>query len=352
MSESARVQRWRDAKRQKGLKPCTLWLTADEESLLKDLAAKRRCSPTEIMQQALAYFHTGKPPVTAIVTDIEQLREMIQAEIATLQTASVLATAIATVTDIEQLRALIQDELAASAVVTATVTAMVTATLPALVRAIVEELALETLGLSATATYNSYETDIEDSEETHEALYDDDTDTNINVSDTETHRQTSEEPHVDITDTNSNVIDTEMPTAAPTRPASKRPVTPVPASAQNGITAQPQARRKGGRPTTIRPRIMDLLRAHPEGLTAVEIKVHLGIDKNIGDTLSGMVRNRLLTKQGSGAQVRYRVPGVPPAPLAPPAAPAPARRKRQTPPAAIPTAPIPPRRAARTAPRP
>jgi len=326
MSESARVQRWRDAKRQKGLKPCTIWLTTDEESLLKDLAAKRRRSPTEIMQQALAYFHTGKPPVTATVTDIEQLREMIQAEIATLQTASVLATATATITDTEQLRTLIQDELAASALVTATVTAMVTATLPALVRAIVEELALETLGLPATATYNSYETDIEDSEETHKALYDDDTDTNRNVSETETHRQTPEEPHVDITDTNSNVTDTETPTAAPTRPASKRPVTPVPASAQNGITAQPHARRKGGRPTTIRPRIMDLLRAHPEGLTAVEIKVHLGIDKNIGDTLSGMVRNQLLTKQGSGAQVRYRVPGVPPAPLAPPAAPAPTRR--------------------------
>jgi len=186
MSESARVQRWRDAKRQKGLKPCTLWLTADEESLLKDLAAKRRCSPTEIMQQALAYFHTGNPPVTATLTDIEQLREMIQAEIATLQTASVLATAIATVTDIEQLRALIQDELAASALVTATVTAMVTATLPALVRAIVEDLALEAFGMSVTATDNSYDTDIEDSEETYEALYDDDTDMNSNVADTET----------------------------------------------------------------------------------------------------------------------------------------------------------------------
>ena len=106
--------------------------------------------------------------------------------------------------------------------------------------------------------------------------------------------------------------------------------TPAAAQAQNGIAAQPAAPRKGGRPTTVRPRVMDLLRAHPEGLTAVEIKVHLGIDKNIGDTLSGMVRGQLLTKQGSGAQVRYRVPGVPPAPLAPPVAPAPARRTTRT----------------------
>src|SRR6266851_1722539 len=249
MSESARVQRWRDAKRQKGLKSCTLWLTADEESLLKDLAAKRRCSPTEIMQQALAYFHTGKPPVTATVTDIEQLREMIQAEIATLQTASVLATATATVTDTEQLRALIQDELAASALVTATLTAMVTATLPALVRAIVEELALETLGLLDTATYNSYETDIEDSEETHEALYDDDTDTNRNVSEAETHRQTPEEPHANITDINSNVADTETSAAAPARPA--------PAPAQNGPTAQVPAPRRRGRTSTLRQPILN-----------------------------------------------------------------------------------------------
>jgi len=51
---------------------------------------------------------------------------------------------------------------------------------------------------------------------------------------------------------------------------------------------------------------MDLVRAHPDGLTAVQIKVHLDVDNNIGDILQGMVRNHLLAKQGSGAQVRYR----------------------------------------------
>ncbi len=56
----------------------------------------------------------------------------------------------------------------------------------------------------------------------------------------------------------------------------------------------------------MRQPIVDLLHTHPEGLTAVQIKVHLNVHKNIGDTLAGMVRNHLLTKQGSGAQVRYQ----------------------------------------------
>ena len=106
----------------------------------------------------------------------------------------------------------------------------------------------------------------------------------------------------------------------------------APAHAQNGTTgvhedgSQPQARRKGGRPTTVRPRILELLHANPGGLSALQIKVTLGVEKPIGDTLAGMVRNQLLEKDGTGAQVRYRVASAPPAPPAPPAAPAPARR--------------------------
>jgi hypothetical protein len=91
--------------------------------------------------------------------------------------------------------------------------------------------------------------------------------------------------------------------------------------------AQAQARRKGGRPTTVRPRILELLHAHPEGLSALQIKVTLGVEKPIGDTLAGMVRNQLLEKEGTGAQVKYFALGAPPAPpAASPAAPVPARR--------------------------
>jgi hypothetical protein len=55
----------------------------------------------------------------------------------------------------------------------------------------------------------------------------------------------------------------------------------------------------------MRQRILELLGEHPEGLTAVQIKVYLGVDKNIGDTLTGMVRQQRLKKQGSGNAVHY-----------------------------------------------
>ena len=38
MPEPSRVQRWRDDKRQRGLKAVTIWLTGEEELRLKDLA--------------------------------------------------------------------------------------------------------------------------------------------------------------------------------------------------------------------------------------------------------------------------------------------------------------------------
>ena len=45
MAETNRVQRWREGKRQEGLKAVTVWLTTEEELRLKDLALQRQCSP-------------------------------------------------------------------------------------------------------------------------------------------------------------------------------------------------------------------------------------------------------------------------------------------------------------------
>jgi len=56
----------------------------------------------------------------------------------------------------------------------------------------------------------------------------------------------------------------------------------------------------------MRQRILELLHAHPEALSAVQIKAHLEVEKPLGDTLSAMVRDHLLEKQGSGKAVRYR----------------------------------------------
>ena len=188
MSETARVQRWREAKRQQGLKPCTVWLTPEEELRLKGLAAQQRCAPSTIIQEALAQYQPAKQSSISTVSDTELFRDMIRAEIGAMHAASTHATA--TVTDTEQLRTLIQEELAQIPPVTTLVTAIVTDTvvaiLPAMVRAIVENLALEALGMPATATRNSYETDIGTPAETHEALNAYVTDSNSNATDTET----------------------------------------------------------------------------------------------------------------------------------------------------------------------
>lgn len=134
MSESDRVQRWREEKRQQGLEPMTIWLSHEEKARLLDMAQRWHRSPSEMIQEALAQFD----PVSSRVTDTE--------------------------TDAEQIRTLIRDELADSSSVTATVAATVADMLPAFVRQIVEEMALEALGFPAT-------------------------DTNSDVTDTETHRK-------------------------------------------------------------------------------------------------------------------------------------------------------------------
>ena len=130
MSESDRVQRWRDTKRQQGLEPMTIWLSHEEKARLVDMAQRWHRSPSEMIREALAQFD----PVSSRVT--------------------------ATETDTEQLRTLIRDELVSSSIVAATVTDTVADTLPTLVRQIVEEMALEGLGITVTAT-NSDVTDTE-----------------------------------------------------------------------------------------------------------------------------------------------------------------------------------------------
>jgi predicted transcriptional regulator len=130
MSESDRVQRWRDTKRQQGLEPMTIWLSREDKARLVDMAQRWHRSPSEMIREALAQFD----PVSSRVT--------------------------ATETDTEQLRALIRDELVSSPMVTATVTDTIADTLPALVRQIVEEMALEALGAPVADT-NSYVTDTE-----------------------------------------------------------------------------------------------------------------------------------------------------------------------------------------------
>jgi hypothetical protein len=152
------VQRWREEKRQHGLKAVTVWLTQEEELRLKELALQWYCSPSALVQQALAQFSPQTPPGIGTATDVSQIRELTKEELVARHAE------VAFVTD----------------TVTEVVTDTLAQDLPGLVREIIEGMALGALGLPVTDT---------------------------NGSDTDTDG--------DITDANSGVTDTEPPGEAP-----------------------------------------------------------------------------------------------------------------------------------------
>jgi predicted transcriptional regulator len=133
MPETSRVQRWREEKRQQGLKAVTIWLTQEEESRLKDLALQWHCSPSALVQQALAQFSPQTPPSISSETETTQIRELIRAELTAMQAEQPPVT--------ESVTEVVTDTLARD--------------LPALVRQLVEGLALEALGLPVTDTNGS-----------------------------------------------------------------------------------------------------------------------------------------------------------------------------------------------------
>jgi hypothetical protein len=132
VSAESRIKRWRDTKRQQGLKAVTVWLTAEEELRLKDIALRGHCSPSAVMQQALAQFSPRTLSSISTATDMSQIRELIGAEFLAVQAAQ--PPPIETVTEV--------------------VTATLERDLPALVRQLVEGLALEALGLPVTDTHS------------------------------------------------------------------------------------------------------------------------------------------------------------------------------------------------------
>ena len=76
----------------------------------------------------------------------------------------------------------------------------------------------------------------------------------------------------------------------------------------HSIVTEPSAPRKGGRPRSeVGQQILDLLAAHPEGLTAEQLRGSLTPSKPLGDTLSGMRRTGVVRTQGAGRALRYFV---------------------------------------------
>ena len=255
MSDTSRVQRWREGKKKEGLKALTIWLTTEEELRLKDVALQWHCSPSAVIQRALAQVTMSTPSQNGSPPETLPIQELIQEELATLQ-AEITA---------------MQAEFAS---VTETVTEVVTDTLardlPGLVRQLVEGLALEALGLPITDTGNSVVTD-----------------TNGNITDTYSSVTDTEALDLPVTDTDyGNVSDITI--------ADEEVATPAPR----------QTRRPRGE---MRQRIVALLGEHPEGLSAEEIRVYLRPEKPLGDTLQGMRRHGKVHTRGQGKDLRYFV---------------------------------------------
>ena len=128
MGEQNRVKRWRDAKRQHGLKAVTIWLTSEEELRLKDLALQWHCSPSAVVQQALAQLKgdTVTPEHISIPTNTLLIRQLIREELALMQAPQTPVTVGATVGSTET-QARLQPDNTKTAV-TETVTESVTVT--------------------------------------------------------------------------------------------------------------------------------------------------------------------------------------------------------------------------------
>src|SRR4249919_2361549 len=77
-----RVQRWRQRLTDEEKEALTIYLAHDEKRRLEDLAHTWRCSPSEIVQQALATFHPGSPAVPGPVADTARGRALIREEVA------------------------------------------------------------------------------------------------------------------------------------------------------------------------------------------------------------------------------------------------------------------------------
>jgi len=79
----------------------------------------------------------------------------------------------------------------------------------------------------------------------------------------------------------------------------------APAPEQRVVTA-PAPTRKAGRPRSpVGQQILDLLAAHPEGLSAEQLRGALTPSKRLGDTLAGMRRLGTVRTEGAGRALRY-----------------------------------------------
>jgi hypothetical protein len=118
------------------------------------------------------------------------------------------------------------------------------------------------------------------------------TDTDSNVTETED----------DSTDTDGNVPETEALDLPVTDTYYGNATDAERSDEEVEAPGQRQTRRPRGE---MRQRIVALLGAHPEGLSAEEIRVYLKAEKRLGDTLQGMRRQHVVTTRGRGKEMTY-----------------------------------------------
>jgi hypothetical protein len=92
------------------------------------------------------------------------------------------------------------------------------------------------------------------------------------------------------------------------RPADNMP-TPADKDADTLPTGADTPRRTGRPSSPLRSQILDLLRDHPEGLRAEEIRVYVHARRPIGDLLQGMRKGGVIRAQGRGPARRYVLGG-------------------------------------------
>jgi hypothetical protein len=106
-----------------------------------------------------------------------------------------------------------------------------------------------------------------------------------------------------LTDRSADSVPTERRQDADSR--ADTVLTPADRSADTLPTGADTPRR-GGRPSSpLRGQILALLREHPEGLRAEDIRVYVQAPRPIGDLLQGMLKGGVIRVHGHGRERRY-----------------------------------------------
>lgn len=99
---------------------------------------------------------------------------------------------------------------------------------------------------------------------------------------------------------NQRLLEAPRPAPVPTAPTSRTGASADVVSPMPGVAP---AREALPSRSTVRQRLLAVLREHPEGLTAAELRVLLRADRSLSDTCAGMLRDGLVRRVQRGRYV-------------------------------------------------